>query len=49
MRAIPWILISARVQAAKPTAPWDEVWGKGFLEPQVFTGIVYASLGGKAN
>ena len=36
------------VRAAKPTAAWDEVWGKGFLNPDVFVGIAYASLGGKA-
>jgi glyoxylase-like metal-dependent hydrolase (beta-lactamase superfamily II) len=30
--------------AAKPTAPWDEKWGKGFLPPDVFAGIVYDGL-----
>ncbi len=32
------------VQAAKPTAAFDEKWGKGFLKPEQFAGIVYASL-----
>jgi cyclase len=36
------------VRAAKPTAAWDAVWGNGFLKPDVFVGIVYVSLGGKA-
>jgi len=35
------------VQAAKPTAAFDEKWGKGFLKPEQFAGIVYASLKGK--
>ena len=30
--------------AAKPTAPWDEQWGKGFVKPDVFTTIVYTEL-----
>ena len=30
--------------AAKPTAPWDEKWGGGFMKPDLFTGIVYDSL-----
>jgi cyclase len=34
----------AQVQAAKPTAPYDEKWGKGFLKPDDFVGIVFASL-----
>ncbi len=34
----------AQVQAAKPTASYDEKWGKGFLKPDDFVGIVYASL-----
>jgi len=34
--------------AAKPTAPWDPVWGKGFLHPDQFTAIVYDSLKAKA-
>ena len=32
------------IVAAKPTATLDEVWGDGFLEPDVFVGIVYSSL-----
>jgi glyoxylase-like metal-dependent hydrolase (beta-lactamase superfamily II) len=32
------------VVAAKPTAPWDEVWGKGFMKPDFFTKIVYTEL-----
>jgi cyclase len=30
--------------AAKPTAALDPVWGKGFMTPDVFTGIVYSTL-----
>jgi glyoxylase-like metal-dependent hydrolase (beta-lactamase superfamily II) len=37
----------AEVQAAKPTASYDEKWGKGFLKPDDFVGIVYASLSKK--
>ena len=32
------------IVAAKPTADFDEVWGKGFLKPHVFLSIVYADL-----
>ncbi|MDY7095022.1 MAG: MBL fold metallo-hydrolase [Acidobacteriota bacterium] len=32
------------VQAAKPTADFDEQWGGGFLNPDNFTAIVYSSL-----
>ena len=39
----------AEVQAARPTAQWDEKWGQGFLKPEQFVAIVYASLGGKAS
>jgi glyoxylase-like metal-dependent hydrolase (beta-lactamase superfamily II) len=39
----------AEVQAAKPTAAWDEKWGKGFLKPEQFVGIAYSALGGKSN
>ena len=35
------------IVAAKPTAPWDETWGKGFLKPEMFAGIVARSLGAK--
>ncbi len=31
-------------QAAKPTAPWDETWGKGFIEPDTLVALVYSSL-----
>lgn len=30
--------------AAKPTAPWDEDWGKGFMKPETFTTILYTEL-----
>jgi len=32
------------VVAAKPTADLDAVWGKGFMMPDVFVGIVYNTL-----
>jgi len=32
------------VIAAKPTAAFDPVWGKGFLQPDAFTAIVYSTL-----
>lgn len=32
------------VVVAKPTAPFDAVWGKGFLSPDVWVGIVYDTL-----
>jgi len=32
------------VVAAKPTAAWDETWGKGFMKPDLFTKIVYTEL-----
>jgi glyoxylase-like metal-dependent hydrolase (beta-lactamase superfamily II) len=32
------------VVAAKPTADLDGVWGKGFMMPDVFVGIVYNTL-----
>ena len=34
------------VVAAKPTAKLDETWGNGFLKPEQFQRIVYASLKG---
>ena len=34
------------VVAAKPTARFDEAWGNGFLKPEQFQRIVYASLKG---
>jgi cyclase len=36
-----------QVQAAKPTATYDEKWGKGFIKPEPFVAIVYESVGGK--
>lgn len=30
--------------AAKPTASWDDKWGKGFIKPDVFAKVVYAEL-----
>ena len=30
--------------AAKPTAPWDEAWGKGFMKPDMFTKILWTEL-----
>lgn len=32
------------VQAAKPTAPWDEVWGQNFMSPERFVRLVYGDL-----
>ncbi|MCZ6834646.1 MAG: MBL fold metallo-hydrolase [Planctomycetota bacterium] len=32
------------VIAAKPTEEFDEQWGKGFMKPDVFTGLVYMGL-----
>ncbi|PCJ84330.1 MAG: hypothetical protein COA54_13840 [Thiotrichaceae bacterium] len=32
------------VIAAKPTKKFDSAWGKGFLKPDVWVGIVYDSL-----
>jgi glyoxylase-like metal-dependent hydrolase (beta-lactamase superfamily II) len=31
----------AEVVAAKPTAPWDEVWGGGWMTPDRFAELVY--------
>lgn len=33
--------------AAKPTAPWDEQWGKGFIKPEVFTKMIWTELSKK--
>ena len=33
-----------QVLAAKPTAPWDEKWGKGSMKPDKFTELVYDDL-----
>jgi len=35
------------IKAAKPTAAWDEAWGKGFIKPDVFLEILYKSLSKK--
>jgi glyoxylase-like metal-dependent hydrolase (beta-lactamase superfamily II) len=35
------------VVAAKPTAPWDETWGKGYMKPEMFTRILYTELSAK--
>ncbi len=32
--------------AAKPTAAWDDPWGKVFITPEQFTTIVYGILSG---
>ncbi len=32
----------AEVLASKPTAPWDETWGKGFMKPELFTTILWS-------
>ena len=32
------------VQAAKPSADFDERWGKGFLSPDRFVASIYDSL-----
>jgi len=32
------------VLAAKPSAQFDDKWGKGFMKPDDFIGIVYESL-----
>ena len=33
-----------QVVAAKPTAPWDEAWGTGFVKPESFTTVLYNEL-----
>jgi len=30
--------------ASKPTADLDEIWGKGFMNPETFLRIVYTNL-----
>jgi glyoxylase-like metal-dependent hydrolase (beta-lactamase superfamily II) len=32
------------IQAAKPLADYDETWGKGFLKPENFLGVLHGSL-----
>ncbi len=34
------------VQAAKPTAEWDAVWGQHFMTPERFVRLVYGDLSG---
>jgi glyoxylase-like metal-dependent hydrolase (beta-lactamase superfamily II) len=34
----------ADVQAAKPTAAFDEAWGKGMMNPDAFVGLVYSTV-----
>ena len=34
----------AQIRAAKPLADLDATWGSGFMKPDVFLGIAYASL-----
>ena len=29
------------ILAAKPLAPWDEKWGKGFMKPEIFTTVLF--------
>ena len=36
-----------QVVAAKPTAPWDEAWGNGFVKPESFTTVLYNELSKK--
>jgi glyoxylase-like metal-dependent hydrolase (beta-lactamase superfamily II) len=36
-----------QAQAAKPTAPWDDVWGKGFIKPDLFVEFIYTELSKK--
>jgi glyoxylase-like metal-dependent hydrolase (beta-lactamase superfamily II) len=33
-----------QIVAAKPTADLDEKWGGGFMEPDVWVGLVYESM-----
>jgi cyclase len=35
------------VVASKPSAPFDEVWGKGFLPPEKFVAMLYGNLAKK--
>lgn len=34
------------VQAARPTAAWDEEWGQHFMTPELFTKLIYGDLSG---
>jgi glyoxylase-like metal-dependent hydrolase (beta-lactamase superfamily II) len=33
-----------QVIAAKPSGEWDATWGKGFMKPEIFIGMVYDSM-----
>ena len=33
-----------QVVASKPTAQYDEVWGKGFLAPEKFVAMLYGNI-----
>lgn len=35
------------VKAAKPTAAFDERWGKGFVKPDLWAAVLYDAYGGK--
>jgi glyoxylase-like metal-dependent hydrolase (beta-lactamase superfamily II) len=35
------------ILAAKPTAAWDEKWGKGFLKPETYTGMLFSDASAK--
>ena len=37
----------AQVQATRPSAQWDRVWGNSFFKPEQFVAVVFQSLGGK--
>jgi cyclase len=37
----------AQVQAARPTARWDRMWGNAFFTPEQLVTVVFQSLGGK--
>jgi len=32
------------IVAAKPTAAWDAKWGGGFMNPRMFTGLVFEGV-----
>jgi len=36
-----------QIVASKPTADFDDKWGKGFLKPEMFVGILYQDLSRK--
>lgn len=38
----------AQVSSAKPLADLDAEWGKGFMKPEMFLGIAYESVRGRA-